>query len=126
MSDFIRCEKYITYSNGATHTLMCKVCGTVIGTKQLQYLRDIDGGRNKIYKETFQRLANYHEIKISFTDGSAHVTNGCKTCLTRRMTPAELKQLEMCDMRNMGINLPNIDRTPRAVVEHLADDRGIV
>lgn len=97
----IRCPDFVRYVNGALSEIMCKLCGTVIaGTTTSVESKGLD--RNGVMVETrvkhFQRFHNYAEIKILFTNGTAHVTNGCSACISESMAPDILQEMYEADI----------------------------
>lgn len=81
---------FVVYdTRGAVRELYCKVCSTQIA-----------GG------VPFQRYANYAELKFSCDDGSLHVTNGCRKCLTRSTSKKILSAMLVADMTDLNKGLP--------------------
>lgn len=98
--------KFTEYSQeGELVRLRCKICGTVIGERAERshgFKRLPDGRMIERISDQFHRNNLYCEIKISFEDGSAHVTNGCKNCLVGLTDGAILSELEQVDMTEQG------------------------
>jgi hypothetical protein len=100
-------RKFVTYGNdGQMAVLHCKICGVVIGEKQERTVGFRHGPDGRVIERVLEGFARNHlymEIKITFEDGSAHVTNGCKNCLTGLTDGARLSELEQCDMEEQGL-----------------------
>lgn len=73
-------------SRGELLTLYCKVCGIVIG--------DI------VPNVGFRRNSHYAELKMKCDDGSSHVTNGCKGCLSPSTPKRILTAMLAADMED--------------------------
>lgn len=99
-------------SDGEVDQLFCKVCGSMIGR----------------YEEGFglKRLPLYAELKMRFTDGSYHVTNGCIDCLSRIKTPEQMHELHQADLEESRTIFfeRDIKRVPDEVVVVNQDGRG--
>jgi hypothetical protein len=116
---FIKVEKFARFGdNGELRTLYCKLCGVVIGENQQRTIgfRTLPNGQ-KVERvlEGFLRNHLYMEIKIVFDDGSAHVTNGCKNCLTGDLGGEILAQLTSTDELEQKLKASN--RKPLGIVE---------
>jgi hypothetical protein len=93
--------------DGTLERLQCKICGTVIGEKQqrtIGFRKAPDGRVIERIIEGFTRNHLYTEIKIIFDDGSAHVTNGCKTCLMGNLSVEALSELTSIDERDLKLS----------------------
>jgi len=104
--------------DGTLTRLHCKICGVVIGetgTRTLDRIRDPGGNIVERVMESFLRNDLYTEMKIAYDDGSAHVTNGCRTCLTTALTMDELAQLTRAD--EIDLELPHREGKPIAIVK---------
>lgn len=113
----IAVRDFVIYDqDGGLSRLHCKICGVVIGERTMRPIglrRLPDGRMIERVLESFSRNHLYCEVKMSFEDGSAHVTHGCKDCLTGLTDPALLVELEQVDMENMGLksrNSPVLER----------------
>ena len=94
---------------GELQTLLCKLCGTVIGEKQLRtvgFRTAPNGQKIERIVESFVRNHLYMEIKIAYDDGSFHVTNGCKKCLNGSLIVDILDDITFTDQKDLGLNLP--------------------
>lgn len=102
---------YVEETNGAINKLFCKICGaSIAGVTETP---KGGGPLIKVMVQKFMRFSNYAEIKIEFSDGSMHVTNGCKSCLKVNMESSQLLEIYQADMAVMGMKP---DRTPVKVV----------
>ncbi len=99
--NYVRVAKFATFSpDGNLELLQCKLCGTVIGEKQLRpigYKERPDGRIVERIVENFVHNHMYTEVKILCSDGSAHVTNGCHNCLTGELSVEKLEELIQTD-----------------------------
>ena len=76
---------YVEYSGGQISKLFCQVCGVEIAG-----LTERPKGSGPDISKTvmsFKRFPNYAEAKFRMTDGSFHVTNGCKKCFMALNVP---------------------------------------
>lgn len=112
---------HIVFGKNGGLTVFCKMCGVKIAGMELRPKGS--GPDINVMVSKFIRYPNYAEAKLQCSDGSFHVTHGCKSCLTVSLTKQELFQLYKADMREM--NMP-IKRKPVSVViiDHTA--QGIV
>lgn len=113
MKDFVRLAQ-----DGTIERLYCKLCGTIIGEVQHQtigFRERPDGRLVERILEGFYRNHMYMEVKISFEDGSAHVTNGCKKCLMGDLSVEQLDELTQTDEEEQGLSISG--RKSRAIVE---------
>ena len=93
---------------GELETLLCKLCGVVIGEKQqrtIGFRTAPNGQKVERIVESFTRNHLYCEIKILFDDGSAHVTNGCKTCMNGPLPVEVLDEITFVDEQEMNLEL---------------------
>jgi len=107
--------KFVKYPNftrfgpmGDLQEIICKVCGvTIAGTTERVVNTTRNPGGSQVQKAVVQfvRFHNYAELKISFTDGSAHMTNGCSKCLHPNLTPTQLDELQQADMEEQTAGL---------------------
>lgn len=105
---------YVKYDEeGRLSELYCKLCGSQIGgrVRVLIGKRMEDGVLSNDYIVEFKRFPNYAEGKIEFHDGSAHVTLGCKDCLTGKLDPETLDAIHQADL----------DQAPSEYVERYKD-----
>lgn len=120
---------------GSIREVKCKGCGVKIAGMMIsdaEPLQVMMGGRlTPVVPMEFVHLQNYAEATVEFDDGSAHVTNGCKTCITLLKTmPPDAQQLKLSEwydedvtvwMREIewtgrgDISKENAVRTPRKV-----------
>lgn len=113
---------FVTYSpEGSVTELYCKVCGVKIAGMALRSGPHI----NSIPQWKFSRNNFYAEIKIAFDDGSHHVTNGCKNCLSSNMDPELLAELFDVDMEDLG-SVDKRNGKPTQVVVYDATGGGII
>jgi len=95
----IRKPNFVEYGpRGEVKTLFCKVCGQTIASTQM---RPVGPLPNAPKMPRFTRHSNYAEIKISFADGSEHVTHGCKKCLTSGLDSNTLYDMFQADMNDI-------------------------
>src|SRR5262245_852561 len=118
---FVKVKKFAHFNaDGSLERLQCKLCGDIIGETQQRPVgrRNRPDGRivEKIV-ENFARNHKYTEIKIAYDDGSAHVTNGCKRCLTGDMAVEKLDEITQVDTEDL--QLPPINRKAIGVVKLL-------
>lgn len=97
---------YVIYDDvGAIKELFCKVCGSAIAGVQ-ESVRGMRQTRQGLWVEervlAWRRFPNYAELKMEFEDGSFHVTNGCRNCLTEALTNEQLHELMHADMSMEG------------------------
>lgn len=93
----LRKKDFVTYGpKGSVLALDCKICGTRIAST---YLRPGPFPAS-VPIPKFSRNNLYAEIKFEFDDGSYHVTNGCKNCLGKDMSPELLQELFNADMED--------------------------
>lgn len=113
---------FITYGpKGLVLAVACKICGTQIANTQEKPGPFPDSAPVK----RFMRSNLYAEIKFEFDDGSYHVTNGCKNCLSKDMSPELLEQLFLADMEDALVNSKAGAKPTKVVVlDHTA--QGIV
>src|SRR5215813_11347863 len=107
--------------DGVMQRLLCKVCGVVIGERELRSLeRKADPGGRLVERivDGFIRNDLYTEMKIAYDDGSAHVTNGCKNCLTQALTLDDLAALTIAD--EIDLQLPHRTGKPIGIVKIMA------
>lgn len=93
---------------GQVLEIMCKVCGTPIAgySETLKNTQRRAGGQ-QIQEKTIQwhRFHNWTELKMVFSDGSAHITHGCDKCMHRQLTLQQLDELHNVDVDEQGIEL---------------------
>lgn len=70
-------------SRGEVVALYCKVCGVQIAHTD---------------RRGFRRSPSYIEAKLLCDDGSAHVTSGCRRCMSLALEPETLTQMLRADM----------------------------
>lgn len=98
----IKRRKFVTYDEkGAIKKMYCKVCGEPIAGTEMRPKGS--GPDITVMVPKFMRYANYAEAKFYFNDGSHHVTNGCRNCLTNALTPQQMHTLYRVDMEEMGM-----------------------
>jgi len=101
MYKFVKAPTFVRKDEqGTLRELMCKMCGTVIAgftERIVGYEMDRAGNKVKVVSRQFTRFHNYTELKIAFSDGSFHVTNGCSACLSMSLPPAALDELHRAD-----------------------------
>jgi hypothetical protein len=118
---FVKITKFARFNaDGVLERLQCKLCGDVIGEIQLRPVgrkQRPDGRIVEKIVENFTRNDQYTEIKIAFEDGSAHVTNGCKRCLTGQLSVEQLEALTYTDEDDLGMK--RTGRKPMGVVKTL-------
>lgn len=111
-------RNFVTYGpKGVVLALDCKLCGTRIASTQLR-----PGPLpNSVPKPKFSRNNMYAEIKFQFDDGSYHVTNGCKNCLSKDMPPEVLQELFEADMEDALVHAKGGAKPTKVVVlDHTA------
>lgn len=89
---------------GRIVAIQCKLCGG-----RIAYMAN---GR-------FHRAPNYTEMKISFSDGSNHVTHGCKHCFTHSLSPETLEDMTKVDLgsdERIGAKISVIDHSQQGVI----------
>jgi hypothetical protein len=114
--------------------LFCKVCGSAIGgmTSQVKGRRFESATKTWIEEHVleFRRFHNYAELKMQFEDGSYHVTNGCRTCLSATLIPEQLHELHIADMEVEDMIYPgqeeHMARIPVSAVAIRIDGGGIL
>lgn len=91
--------------SGVIKGIFCKVCGTKIAGM-------IDKPKGSGLALKFKRFPMYAEAKLRHSDGSFHVTNGCKKCFMKLeyKIGQEIYEADMAEM-----NMP-ADRWVEAVV----------
>lgn len=104
--------------DGAIGRMYCKICGTpiagtVVGPK----------GPDQRLVEKFMRFPVYAEMKMECSDGSFHVTHGCKDCFLKKQPLSVLRELYMSDMEEMGMR---VNAEPIKVVAIDTTGAGIV
>lgn len=105
---------YIEHQGGIVSRVFCKMCGsTIAGMSQ----RPAGSGSqiNRMVTR-FKRFSSYAEAKFKCNDGSFHVTNGCKACLTGLSDLETMTALLAADMTEQG----RLDK--RKVTEFIAVD----
>lgn len=99
--------------------LHCKICGTIIGemmARPMERGQTPDGRIVERFVERFCRLSNYCEMKIVYEDGSAHITNGCVSCLTKiKFDEFDLQRLTEVDEIDLG--LPHRNGAPIGIMQ---------
>lgn len=128
---FVQRPNYVMFGpNQELEELFCKICGTAIGGMH-QALKGKRLNKQGVWIEEhvvrFRRFHNYAELKMEFQDGSAHVTNGCKTCLHENLTTDQLFELHIADMYMDGAEYTKgaVRRVPKKVVAVRTDGGGI-
>jgi hypothetical protein len=126
--------KYVLFGpDGKIEEIFCKVCGSAIAGMRSRIIGTrFDSVTNK-WIETevrqFSLLPNYTEIKMQFKDGSYHVANGCRSCLSAPLTPEQLHELHIADMELDDMIYPgkadHMARVPVGVVAIRYDGGGI-
>jgi hypothetical protein len=106
---YVKAPNFVRYSSGGElEVLLCKLCGVVIGEKQhrtIGFRTAPNGQKIERIVENFVRNHLYCEIKIVYEDGSAHVTNGCKTCLNGPLSVEALDELTFVDEQDLKLSL---------------------
>lgn len=93
-------RNFVIYGpRGEVLTLYCKVCGTKIASTIPR--PGPFPGSVPVLK--FTRSNMYAEIKMECDDGSFHVTNGCKNCLSMQLRPSMLREMYKADMADLGV-----------------------
>lgn len=118
---FVQCPNFIRQNAiGEIEEIMCKVCGIVIaGITETTTERTARDGKLIVTKiRQFQRFHNYAELKLKFTDGSHHVTNGCVDHMVMGLTKPQQRALFEADvnMAPSGYTKDHITRSPAMVV----------
>lgn len=129
---FVKRPNYVTYGEDkSVEEIFCKVCGSPIaGMRARSAGRRLTRDRQwvELVEIRFRRLSNYTDLKIQFEDGSYHVTNGCKNCLSENLTIEQMTELHVADMLLEdwpGRDL-QITRVPLQVVAIRRDGGGIL
>ena len=93
--------EFVQMGDGQIQKLFCKMCGTQIAGMVASPRGS--GPLTGQFVERFKRFPNYAEAKFKASDGSFHVTNGCKNCLTKPLSAGEMQALYSADAVEMGI-----------------------
>ncbi len=119
-------------TDGTMKELLCCCCGTVIAGKAPRVVGRRQTRDNRWIETVaieFRRYSNYAEVKIQFLDGSYHVANGCRKCLTENMVPEKLHEIHMADMLHEDMQFPGrekmMERIPLSAVAVRSDGGGI-
>lgn len=130
---YVMCPSFIRRDphSSETEAISCKICGTVIAEKMeriVGYEMDRAGNRTKVISRQFVYLPTYTEIKITFDDGSNHVTNGCSICMHDKLRPEVLEEIHRADQEQSpdGYTERERQRHPIGVVGIVKGGGGIV
>lgn len=122
---FVKCHNFIkTDDKGALNEILCKVCGTTIaGISEVLSERKSDSAGNviEVRHRSFSRFHNYAELKMQFTNGSFHVTNGCSKCLSTSLKSEQLQEMYWADyfMNPTGFAPNDVNRVATKAVQVL-------
>ena len=112
--NFVRCLDFVRYDDHMQlQEILCKVCGTSIAGMSEEVVsrgQDRNGQTIITMQRRFLRHHNYAEIKIKFTNGSFHVTNGCSNCLSESLLPEQLQELFWVDVMREPASFTDSDR----------------
>lgn len=133
--EYVLRPNYVIFGPGnRIEELFCKVCGSAIAGMQSTIKgRRLDPATKQWIEEhvlEFRRFHNYAELKMQFEDGSYHVTNGCKTCLSGTLPIEKLHELHIADMLIEDMIYPgqeeHMSRVPESAVAIRTDGGGIL
>lgn len=100
---------HITRKSGTIISMICRGCGSVIQTIQEVMAREErrlpDGTRIRTIATAVKPNANYGELTMVMSDGSRHVTHGCKHCLSvMTLDKDHLQALHDSDINDLALN----------------------
>lgn len=131
---FVQRPNYVGSSPGRPiEELFCKICGSAIAGMQSRIKgRRLDAATKQWIEEhvlEYKTFHNYAELKILFEDGSYHVTNGCKTCLSGDIPVEKLHELHTADLLHESQDYPgkelHLARVPVMAVAIRLDGGGM-
>lgn len=94
---------YITRSASGIDEVRCKCCGSpiqgLVADDSFAETRKVKGRDVIVERLKLCTLAGYTEVKISFDDGSHHVTSLCEACASK-LTMDEAEWVYCCDLND--------------------------
>ena len=101
---------YVEYRDGQVNRIFCQVCGIDIAG-MVDRPKGSGPNAEKLVAK-FKRFPTYAEVKFRHSDGSFHVSNGCRKCMMQLTVPTA-QEMYVADMAEMKMEA---DKTVVAVV----------